>query len=124
MCISYNSGDILVLHEEDGVVYGYGDAFRGMNPIYINGTAEGSGSASTWYLYGNYSFEGNVYSSPVLLSVEYRAKEEEPNYYKNGYPSEGTQITKEEYEQLREEYKAEKAKDYSLTIENILKYVP
>ena len=122
VCLSYR-GYILILREQEDGIYGYNWAFRQFNPPHTNGTFHGSGGAPYTTFYGNVSFAGNVFSHDVITSVTY--KKSEPHYYKDGESySNGVEISKEEYDEIMSVYASEEAKEYSLTYENILKYVP
>lgn len=54
--LQMSNGNILVLRNEDNVVYGYAFPFRGMKNVKIDGSFEGSGSAANCYI-GRLKFE-------------------------------------------------------------------
>lgn len=55
--LELSSSNILLLHSEEGVVYGYAFNFRGMNSIKTDGSFQGSDSAATTYI-GKIKFVG------------------------------------------------------------------
>lgn len=48
--LELNSSNILVLHNEGNVIYGYAFPYRGMNSIKEDGSFQGSGSAADTYI--------------------------------------------------------------------------
>lgn len=117
------SGLVLILREKDGNIYGYSEYFRGMNPVYTDGTFSGSGGAAHSGFYGNVDFSENSFAYEVITSVSYG--NEANLYYKGGEPTDGiaTEITEEEYNQIMSAYEQVEVVKYEFTVENILKYV-
>ena len=126
VCVQYTLGRILILHEEDNAVYGYPFEYRPFNPVYKDGTFNGSDSASRAQFCGNASFENDSFSFEIITS-RYWDIDNSVHYYKDGnsYGGEGTdiEITKEEYDEIMSNYAMEKVERYDFTIANILKYV-
>lgn len=123
VCICYGGGSVLILHEENGSIYGYPTGFRAFYPVYQDGTYESSAGASHHIYYGNVSFADNVFSSEIITFRIW--DNEEPymvHYYTDGETdtTEGIEITEEEYNQIMSHYKMEQVPEYELTVENIL----
>jgi len=122
ICIVYATGDILILHEIDGRIYGYEHGFRAFNPAYTDGTFAGSSGASYSEFYGNVSFTKDEFRFECITGVEWD-RTGNPTYYKNGTSYSGVETSKEEYDQIMSQYEKNEVKYYDFTIENILEYV-
>ena len=122
VCITYGSGDILILHEADGQIYGYNHTFRGFNPVYTDGTFGGSSGASNSEFYGKVSFTKDEFRYEDITGVEWD-RDGNATYYKNGTSYTGVKTSKEEYDQIMSQYEMTEVEVYEFTVENILKYV-
>lgn len=126
VCVTYTAMKMMIFHEENGEVYGYEFSPRGMSPLYEDGTFASNGGAYLTYLYGNVSFEGDVFSRETITSTWFETSGKQ-HFYK-GEPAvsdvkPGIEISKEEYDEIMSSYPQEEAEAYDFTIENILKYV-
>ena len=126
ICVKYPPGPVIIFHEKDGVVYGYETSVKSFSPVYVDGTFCGSGGSSIEYLYGNISFEENIFYRETITSIRFDVDGVQ-HFYK-GNPSilnekPGVEISKEEYDKIMSQYPREEATRYDFTIENILKYV-
>ena len=123
ICIVYATGDILILHEIDGRIYGYEHGFRGFNPAYTDGTFAGSSGAAYGEFYGNVSFTKDEFRYEGITGIEFH-RDGNTTYYKNGTSSTtGVEISKEEYDQIMSQYEKIVVEYFDFTIENILEYV-
>jgi len=122
ICIEYAGGDILILHEIDGQIYGYDYGFRSFNPVYTDGTFVGSSGASYSEFYGNVSFTKDEFRYEGITGIE-RDNDGNATYYKNGTYYTGVETSKEEYDQIMSQYEKNEVEYYDFTIENILEYV-
>ena len=122
ICIVYATGDILILHEIDGRIYGYEHGFRAFNPAYTDGTFAGSSGASYSEFYGNVSFTKDEFRYEGITGIE-RDNDGNATYYKNGTYYTGVETSKEEYDQIMSQYEKNEVEYYDFTIENILEYV-
>ena len=123
VCLLYASGSVLIFHEIDGHIYGYDYSWRGFTPAYKDGTFVGSGGASYSAFYGNVSFTKDEFQREVITAIEYLNDAETVVYYKNGGSNTGTEISKEEYDQIMSQYEMIRVEEYDFTVENVLKYV-
>ena len=115
------SQQVLILHENEGKVYGFYDSYRGYAPLYVDGTSEGSSSADAVYFLGNISFENSQYKQEYIVTIVYEA--DGTRYYKNGTESSGVEISEEEYNEIMSQYAKKEATRYKFTVKNILEYV-
>lgn len=122
VCITYLSGEVLIFHEIEGCIYGYGYKWRSMVPLYMDGTFQGSGGASYSEFYGNVSFTKDEFHREIITAVKYNDNGTVA-YYKNGDYFSGEEISKEEYDQIMSQYEKSVVPEYDFTVENVLKYV-
>ena len=123
VCVNYPPGEVLILHESDGMIYGYFKSYRGFNPVYKDGTFGGSNGASENFFMGNVTFEHNQFEYDIILA--WKDDLNESKIYKNSYwgSENPIEITGEECKKILENYSREKVEEYDFTIENILKFV-
>lgn len=99
--VEYSSSNILVLHDEEGIVYGYAFPFRGMNSIKTDGSFTGTDSAATTYI-GKIKFIGKE------CFYEEMCVKDELNKDKSIYRIKGQLRTKKEVnEYIKEQEKKE-----------------
>lgn len=96
LLVEYSSSNILVLHNEEGIVYGYAFPFRGMNSIKTDGSFKGSDSVATTYI-GKIKFVGRE------CFYEEICVKDELNENQPIYRIEGQSSTKEEANSYIEE---------------------
>jgi len=118
-------GQVLVFHEENGIVSVFEVGHNGLCDVNKDGTFEGSGATANYsILCGNVSFENGEYDSEIITAREWLNHLDTIVYYKYIYPEcIRVEITKEEYDVTMLNYPQEKADSYKLTVENILQYV-
>lgn len=127
----YSGGDVLILHEEDGVVYGYSDVFRGFNNLCTNGIFAGSSGTSDNYWCGNVSFDKSVMKHDYIHIVdEYNpvrivySKGTAINDESGWHYQDEVEITETEWNEIAAQNpRGERVEEYPFTAENVMKYV-
>ena len=119
-------GDALILHEEDGVIYGYVEPYRGLSNVCTDGTFIGSGGAADNDLMGNVQFHKHEMTYDIITSTCMDLSAEEyTRYYKNAgwWSDDAIEITAEEYAQIMDQYQKEVNVMHNLTTSTLLEYV-
>lgn len=91
-------------YEEDGVIYGYCEPYRGLLQVCTDGTFIGSSGASDNDLLGNVQFDKHKIYYDTITSTT-------------------LDLSREEYVEIMSHYQKERNEEYWLTTENILKYI-
>ena len=124
-------GDVIILHEEDGTVYGYLDVFRGFNNLCTNGIFVASSGASDNYWCGNISFDKETMRHDYIHVYD----EYNPNrtiyakgiaiYDESGWRYENEiEITETEWEQIcAQNPRGDRVIVRRFNVENVLNYV-
>lgn len=119
-------GDALILHEEDGVIYGYVEPYRGLLNVCTDGTFIGSSGAADNDLIGNVQFHKHEMTYDTITSTCMDLTTEEgTRFYKNAghWSEDAVEITLEEYQEIMSHYQKERNEEHKLTTESIIDYV-
>ena len=115
--------DWSILHEIDGKIYRYKLPYSAIVPMFKDGTMYSSSTASEWFLWRIAEFgEKDIVSEYIYYAV--CDKDAVTQYYSfNGIYGEEELLTDEELELIRNQYKEEKARKYTLGSVDILNIV-
>ena len=92
MIESFNDGFYLILNNEDGIVYGFEDVYRGMEDIKIDGTFIGDGGASTYGVLRD-KFQKNKRIQEILAEMDM-----------DKYQIGGKDVSKDEFQKYMDEF--------------------
>lgn len=92
MIESFNDGFYLILNNEDGIVYGFEDVYRGMEDIKIDGTFIGDGGASTYGVLRD-KFQKNKRIQETLAEMDM-----------DKYQIGGKDVSKDEFQKYMDEF--------------------
>ncbi len=115
--------DWSILHEIDGKIYRYKLPYSAIVPMFKDGTMYSSSTASEWFLWRIAEFgEKDIVSEYIYYAI--CDKDAVTQYYSfNGIYGEEELLTDEELELIRNQYKEEKARKYTLGSVDILNIV-